>query len=171
MASCLTAGDKLGLPEMGSIVSILFGGLYGSCLMAEDEKLMLKLLHHLMRSQLATAVNPRKLMRQQNCAFTRLFKVVRLYSSSFPHMLSSDYTNLLRCHFSRCSAKNSSLPGCFSPRLSTNPFYAYCQMMKYSWTSNRPRPSSGERLSCIRHAILFERLLRAGKLYPDQCNL
>ena len=75
LAACLTAGDKLRLPQMSDVVSILFGGLYGSCVMAEDEKLVLKLLHHLMRSQLTPDGNPRKLLRQGKCAFSRLYKV------------------------------------------------------------------------------------------------
>ena len=75
LAACLTAGDRLGLPEMPEVVSILFGGVFGSCVMPEDERLMLKLLHHLMRAQLASAPNPRKLLRQKNCAFSRLYKV------------------------------------------------------------------------------------------------
>ena len=48
LSYCLTAGDKLNLPQMVDIVSILFGGIYGSCLMPEDEQLVLRLLNHLM---------------------------------------------------------------------------------------------------------------------------
>ena len=47
---------------------------FDSCVMPEDERLMLKLLHHLMRAQLAASANPRKLLRQKNCAFSRLYK-------------------------------------------------------------------------------------------------
>ena len=75
LSYCLAAGDKLNLPEVVDIMSILFGGIYGSCLMADDEQLVLRLLHHLMRSQLTSASNPRKLLRQKNCAFTRLYKL------------------------------------------------------------------------------------------------
>ena len=75
LSYCLTAGDKLNLPQMVDIVSILFGGIYGSCLMPEDEQLVLRLLNHLMRSQLTSSSNPRKLLRQKSCAFTRLYKI------------------------------------------------------------------------------------------------
>ena len=53
----------------------MFSGLYGSCLMKEDERLVLKLLHSLMELQLTSATNPRKLLRQGNCAFSKLYKV------------------------------------------------------------------------------------------------
>ena len=59
---------------MSEIVSTVFSGLYGSCLMLEDELLVLRLLHSLMESQLISAANPRKLLRQGNCAFSRLYK-------------------------------------------------------------------------------------------------
>ena len=75
LSYCLAAGDKLNLPGVVDIMSILFGGIYGSCLMPDDEQLVLRLLHHLMRSQLTSASNPRKLLRQKNCAFTRLYKL------------------------------------------------------------------------------------------------
>ena len=92
LAACLTAGDKLGLPQMSDVVSILFGGLFGSCVMAEDEKLVLKLLHHLMRSQLTAANNPRKLLRQKNCAFSRLYKVSKYYLGFFKIRISLKIT-------------------------------------------------------------------------------
>ncbi len=72
---CLTEGDRLGLPQMGEVVCTVFSGIYGSCLMREDEELVLKLLHSLMRLQLTAAANPRKLLRQGNCSFSRLYKV------------------------------------------------------------------------------------------------
>lgn len=75
MALCLTAGDKLNLPHISEVVSTVFSGIYGSCLIPEDERLVLKLLHHLMQMQLTPATNPRKLLRQGNCAFSRLYKV------------------------------------------------------------------------------------------------
>ena len=74
LAVCLAAGDKQGLPQVSDAVSAIFSGLYGSCLMPEDERLTLQLLHHLMQMQLTSAANPRKLLRQSNCAFTRLYK-------------------------------------------------------------------------------------------------
>ena len=74
LAVCLAAGDKQGLPQVSDAVSAIFSGLYGSCLMPEDERLTLQLLHHLMQMQLTSAANPRKLLRQGNCAFTRLYK-------------------------------------------------------------------------------------------------
>ncbi len=76
LAHCLTLGDRRGLsPRMGDLVCTVFSGLYGSCLMREDEELVLRLLHHLMRLQLREAPNPRKLLRQGNCSFSRLYKV------------------------------------------------------------------------------------------------
>ena len=48
--------------------------MFYSCVMPDDERLALKLLHHLMRAQLAAAPNPRKLLKQSSCAFSRLYK-------------------------------------------------------------------------------------------------
>ncbi len=77
MAYCLTEGDRLGLPYMAEVASIAFSGIYGGCIMREDEELVLKLLHNLMRLQLTSAQNPRKLLRQGNCSFSRLYKVIK----------------------------------------------------------------------------------------------
>ena len=77
LATFLTLADRSGYEKMNSIVSTLFSGLYGSCLLIEDEKLLLRLLYHLMKSQLSTSTNPRKLLRQGNCAFSRLYKAFR----------------------------------------------------------------------------------------------
>ena len=59
LASCLTSGDRLNLSETAEVLSALFSGIYGSCLMPDDEQLVLQLLHDLMRLQLASAANPR----------------------------------------------------------------------------------------------------------------
>jgi hypothetical protein len=42
LANCLAAGDKLGLANATDITSTVFSGLYGSCLMHEDEVLVLR---------------------------------------------------------------------------------------------------------------------------------
>jgi hypothetical protein len=63
------------LPETSDVLSAIFSGIYGSCLMPDDEQLVLQLLHELMKLQLTTAAaNPRKLLRQGNCSFSRLYK-------------------------------------------------------------------------------------------------
>jgi hypothetical protein len=74
LASCLVLAERNGFEKMSAIISTLFSGLYGSCLLAEDERLLLRLLHHLMKLQLSTSPNPRKLLRQGNCVFSRLYK-------------------------------------------------------------------------------------------------
>ncbi len=74
LAHCLMLADQNGSEKMCAIISTVFSGLYGSCLLAEDERLLLRLLHHLMKLQLSTSPNPRKLLRQGNCAFSRLYK-------------------------------------------------------------------------------------------------
>lgn len=76
LAHTLTAGDKMSLPQMPEVISTIFSGLYGSCIMADDERLVLRLLRHLMKIQLTSAANPRKLLRQGNCAFSRIYKAL-----------------------------------------------------------------------------------------------
>ena len=71
---------------MSGVISIVFGGLYGSCMLVEEEGLVLRILHHLMKSQVVgggAGSNPRKLMRKNNCAFSRLYKSFneRLFSA------------------------------------------------------------------------------------------
>ena len=74
LATCLTLADRTGNDKMVAIISTIFSGVYGSCLLAEDERLLLRLLHQLMKLQLSSSPNPRKLLRQGNCAFSRLYK-------------------------------------------------------------------------------------------------
>ena len=74
LATSLAIADRSGQEKMSDIVSTVFSGLYGSCLLAEDEKMLLRLLLHLMKLQLSHSTNPRKLLRQGNCAFSRLYK-------------------------------------------------------------------------------------------------
>ena len=59
LAACLTSGDRLNVAETAEVLSAMFSGLYGSCLMPDDEQLVLQLLHDLMRLQLTSAANPR----------------------------------------------------------------------------------------------------------------
>ena len=75
LATCLALADHtVSQEKMMGIVSTIFGGFYGSCILAEDEKILLRLLLHLMKLQLSGSNNPRKLLRQGNCAFSRLYK-------------------------------------------------------------------------------------------------
>ena len=75
LATCLALADHtVSQEKMMGIVSTVFGGFYGSCILPEDEKILLRLLLHLMKLQLSHSSNPRKLLRQGNCAFSRLYK-------------------------------------------------------------------------------------------------
>ena len=42
LAKCLSAGDKLSVPNMSEIVSTIFSRLFGSCLMQDDEIIVLR---------------------------------------------------------------------------------------------------------------------------------
>lgn len=97
LAVCMTVGDKVGSPYMSEIISTVFSGLYGSCLMEEDEQLVLKLLHHLLKLQLTSAPNPRKMLRQGHCAFSRLYKsfTEELFSAKI-FLTSALYDPILR---------------------------------------------------------------------------
>eukprot|EP00095_Tigriopus_kingsejongensis_P004295 maker-scaffold722_size106786-snap-gene-0.30 protein:Tk04295 transcript:maker-scaffold722_size106786-snap-gene-0.30-mRNA-1 annotation:"receptor-mediated endocytosis protein 6 homolog" len=97
LAVGLTVGDKLAYPAMAEAISTVFSGLYGSCLMEEDEQLVLQLLHHLLHLQLTSAVNPRKMLRQGHCAFSRLYKsfTEELFSAKI-FLTSALYDPILR---------------------------------------------------------------------------
>uniref|UniRef100_A0A915IS73 Ras-GAP domain-containing protein n=1 Tax=Romanomermis culicivorax TaxID=13658 RepID=A0A915IS73_ROMCU len=53
----------------------LFSGLYGCCIFGSDEKLVADTLLNLMRLQLVTNQDPRRLLRRGNCSFSRLYKL------------------------------------------------------------------------------------------------
>jgi len=83
LAVCLAVGDKVGHPGMNEIVVSVFSGLLGSCLLSEDEKLMMEVLKKLVDIQLISAANPRKLLRHGNSSLSRLYKAFseQLFSS------------------------------------------------------------------------------------------
>ena len=74
VAECLAAGDRLALPYMTDIVSAVFSSLLGSCVLPEDEAVMMAVLHRLVKLQLLTTANPRKLLRHGTSSFSRLYK-------------------------------------------------------------------------------------------------
>ena len=83
VAEWLTLGDKLGLPFMKDIVMIVFSSLLGSCVLPEDEVIMITMLHKLVETQLLEAANPRKLLRHGTSSFSRMYKLFsdQLFSS------------------------------------------------------------------------------------------
>ncbi|XP_015600361.1 GTPase-activating protein and VPS9 domain-containing protein 1 isoform X3 [Cephus cinctus] len=75
VASCLVEGDKVAPEMMQCIIQSLAAGLFGSCLLPEDKILVLKLLRHLIFLQVVPSDNPRRLLRQGTCAFSRFYSV------------------------------------------------------------------------------------------------
>lgn len=61
LACCLAAGDRLLSCKMSEVINCTISGVFGSCLMAEDNVLILKLLRHLAVLQLIPADNPHRL--------------------------------------------------------------------------------------------------------------
>ena len=111
LAECLAAGDRLLLPYMADIVATVFSrsgtllilllllplcfyflifSLLGSCVLPEDESVMMAVLHRLVKIQLLSHPNPRsaklllshslllplhrKLLRHGTSSFSRLYK-------------------------------------------------------------------------------------------------
>lgn len=62
--------------QAADIAHVLFSGLYGCCVFAADEKLVAETLINLMRLQLAQNLNPRRVLRRGNCAFSRLYRLL-----------------------------------------------------------------------------------------------
>jgi hypothetical protein len=73
LAVCLDAGDRLQLPNMQNILEAVFSGALGSCILREDEQLMMNLLKKLIDVQVLTAANPRKMLRHKK-SFSWLYK-------------------------------------------------------------------------------------------------
>lgn len=61
LACCLAAGDRLLTSRMPEVINCTLSGIFGSCLMAEDNVLILRLLRHLAVLQLIPADNPQRL--------------------------------------------------------------------------------------------------------------
>jgi hypothetical protein len=57
------------------ITLCVYSLLYGCCAYPQDEKLVLEVLAHLMRVQLAVHNNPRLVLRKGRTAFSRLYRV------------------------------------------------------------------------------------------------
>lgn len=73
LAGCLTSGDKTHPDRVPGILHTLSAGLYGSCFLMTDKRLVLRLLRQLAFLQLAPSDNPRRLLRHGSCAFARLY--------------------------------------------------------------------------------------------------
>ena len=71
MAVCLAQGGSLALTYVTDIVVLLFTSLPGSCVLPEDEAIM---VHKLVEIQLEKAANPKKLFRYGTSSFSRLYK-------------------------------------------------------------------------------------------------
>ena len=56
IAEWLTLGDKLNLPYMKDIVITVFTSLLGSCVLAEDETIMVTMLHKLVETQIKDTI-------------------------------------------------------------------------------------------------------------------
>jgi len=74
VAVCLAKGDRLSLPYMSDIVVTVFSSLLGSCVLPEDERIIMSMLHKLVEMQLLEAANPRKLLRHGTSSFSRLYR-------------------------------------------------------------------------------------------------
>ena len=83
VAVCLSQGDRLGLPYMTDIVMTVFSSLLGSCVLPEDETIMVTMLHKLVEMQLLEAANPRKLLRHGRSSLSSFYKLFsdQLFSS------------------------------------------------------------------------------------------
>ena len=97
VAEWLTLGDKLGLAYMKDVVMTVFTSLLGSCVLAEDEAIMVTMLHKLVETQLLEAANPRKLLRHGTSSFSRMYKLFsdQLFSSRL-FLTSALYEPILR---------------------------------------------------------------------------
>ena len=56
------------------IIGLTVTSVYGSCLFHEDEQAVLRLLKTLLDRQVANSDNPRRLVRRQSTAFSRVYK-------------------------------------------------------------------------------------------------
>ncbi|GFN81127.1 GTPase-activating protein and vps9 domain-containing protein 1-like [Plakobranchus ocellatus] len=64
----------LGDIDIPRIIGLTVTSVYGSCLFHEDEQAVLRLLKTLLDHQVANSDNPRRLVRRQSTAFSRVYK-------------------------------------------------------------------------------------------------
>ncbi|XP_028029736.1 receptor-mediated endocytosis protein 6 homolog [Bombyx mandarina] len=74
VALCLLLGEEH-MPQ--SLPSALVAGLYGSCRLASDRTRLLAVIKSLIKHQLVTSNDPRKLFRTGKCALASLYAVFR----------------------------------------------------------------------------------------------
>ncbi|RWS31171.1 GTPase-activating protein and VPS9 domain-containing protein 1-like protein [Leptotrombidium deliense] len=75
VAQCLIEGENNSLEVTSNIIPILMSSLYCDCLLQEDKTLVLHLMRELLIHQLTGCDNPRRVLRQGTCAFSRVYKI------------------------------------------------------------------------------------------------
>ena len=74
MAQILVQGERGNLDQPPNLVQSVMSGIYGNCVVDDDEQHCLTFLQALMRHQLAESDDPRRLLRRGRCAFSVAFK-------------------------------------------------------------------------------------------------
>ncbi|XP_071507059.1 GTPase-activating protein and VPS9 domain-containing protein 1-like [Diadema antillarum] len=75
MAQILAQGEKSTIEPVPGLVQTVMSGIYGNCLVEDDEHHFLIFIQALMRYQLAESDDPRRLLRRGRCAFSVAFKL------------------------------------------------------------------------------------------------
>lgn len=84
MAQSLSVGDRLdeiSNDHMNSVVRTIATGLYGNAILSKDVDMVLRLLRDLIEIQVIVSDNPRRMLRNGACSFSRLYN--RLHESLF----------------------------------------------------------------------------------------
>nr|XP_054769969.1 GTPase-activating protein and VPS9 domain-containing protein 1-like [Lytechinus pictus] len=75
MAQILAQGEKTNTDRAPGLVHSVISGIYGNCVVDDDEQHFLIFIQSLMKHQLAESDDPRRLLRRGRCAFSIAFKV------------------------------------------------------------------------------------------------
>lgn len=73
IGALILEGEKQSI-DVSPIINITICNIYANCLFQEDEHALLHLLKSLLDNQLANSDNPRRLLRRQNAAFSKVFR-------------------------------------------------------------------------------------------------
>lgn len=74
-AQILAQGERANLERAPGLVHSVISGIYGNCVVDDDEQHFLIFIQSLMRHQLSESDDPRRLLRRGRCAFAIAFKV------------------------------------------------------------------------------------------------
>ncbi|XP_037082533.1 GTPase-activating protein and VPS9 domain-containing protein 1-like [Pollicipes pollicipes] len=74
VARLLLFGERSDPAQVTTLVDTIYSGVYGNCILQEDQLSVLQVLRQLMVTQVVCAEAPQRLLRRGSCVFSRVYK-------------------------------------------------------------------------------------------------